>query len=73
MMYHIPSQAGQGRHSESAAVALAYTLLCLMHACAQVHEVFAKIGKAASLSVLCVYGGSPYEPQENVRHWGWGG
>ncbi|KAF5836909.1 P-loop containing nucleoside triphosphate hydrolase protein [Dunaliella salina] len=32
----------------------------------QVHEVFQKIGKAASLTVLCVYGGSPYEPQESA-------
>ncbi len=31
---------------------------------AQVHEVFSQIGKAASLSVLSVYGGTPYESQE---------
>lgn len=32
----------------------------------QVHEVFAHVGKAAGLYVLCVYGGTPYETQETA-------
>ena len=32
----------------------------------QVNGVFASIGKAANLIVLCVYGGTPYESQEGV-------
>ena len=32
----------------------------------QVHEVFVNIGKAANLTCVCVYGGSPYETQEQV-------
>jgi len=38
-------------------------LACPSPAPLQVHDVFQKIGKAASLSCLCVYGGAPYEPQ----------
>jgi ATP-dependent RNA helicase DDX21 len=31
-----------------------------------VYEVFCDIGKAAKLTVVCVYGGTPYESQESV-------
>lgn len=36
----------------------------------QVHEVFAKMGRAASLQVLSVYGGTPYEGQERALRGG---
>lgn len=32
----------------------------------QVHADFEHIGKAFSVSTLCVYGGSPYGPQEGA-------
>ena len=32
----------------------------------QVHADFEYIGKAANLSTVCLYGGSPYGPQENI-------
>jgi hypothetical protein len=32
----------------------------------QVHADFEYIGKAASLATVCLYGGSPYGPQESV-------
>ena len=32
----------------------------------QVHADFENIGRAASLSTVCLYGGSPYGPQEGV-------
>lgn len=33
---------------------------------AQVHADFAYIGKAAGLATVCIYGGSPYSPQESA-------
>ena len=35
-------------------------------AAAQVHADFEFIGRAASLSTVCLYGGAPYGPQEGV-------
>lgn len=32
----------------------------------QVHADFENIGRAASLSTVCLYGGAPYPPQESV-------
>ena len=32
----------------------------------QVHADFEFMGKAANLSTVCLYGGSPYGPQENI-------
>lgn len=32
----------------------------------QVQEVFCNIGKAANLFTLCVYGGTPYDGQEQA-------
>ncbi len=38
----------------------------ISHVAVQVHADFEYIGKAASLSTVCLYGGSPYGPQENI-------
>ena len=32
----------------------------------QVHADFEYIGKAANLATVCLYGGSPYGPQESI-------
>ena len=40
----------------------ASTMLCLL----QVHADFEYIGKAGNLSTVCLYGGSPYGPQESI-------
>ena len=40
--------------------------LMLVVLCPKVQEVLANVGKAANLTVLTVYGGTPYEGQETM-------
>lgn len=40
--------------------------LCLYAAATQVHADFEYIGQASGLSTVCLYGGTPYGPQEGI-------
>ena len=45
---------------------MAYSMLSAALWLPQVHADFEYIGKAGNLSTVCLYGGSPYGPQESI-------
>ena len=72
VQHQLQCELGERRNMQSYAhVVLRWRVSSVSHAykrnaLRQVHADFENIGRAASLSTVCLYGGSPYGPQEGV-------